>query len=336
MEYIKIGNVKIKKTAALAPMAGVCDNAFRNVCKDFGASYMVSEMASAMAIFMSDKKSFKLLSTNIESKNQSPFAIQLFGNDPDIVSKAILKIYDFINKNNFLMPDIIDFNMGCPVPKIVGNGSGSALMKDFKLAEKIISVSKKTCETINIPFTVKFRKGWDDNTICCDEFAKIAQESGADAITLHPRTRNQMYSGKADWDCIKRVKEIVKIPVIGNGDIFTAFDAKKMYDYTNCDLVMVGRGSCGNPWIFKEIVEYFENGKILSPPILKEKLDVLKHHIKLLCEDKGEVIGMKEARKHTSWYIKNVKNAASIRGRSSSLKTYEDLIYLCDEIIKSN
>ena len=251
MTYIYIGSVKIEKTAALAPMASVADRAYREICKENGAAYMVSEMISAKGLCYSDRKTEELCTV---MDHERPYALQLFGDEPEFIAKAAKKLMEY-------KPDIIDINMGCPVPKIAGNGAGSALMKNPALAAEIVSAAVNAVE---IPVTVKIRKGWDEQNVNAVEFARLMEQAGAAAITVHGRTKNQMYQGKADWEIIRRVKEAVKIPVIGNGDVNSPQTAEKMYRETGCDLVMIGRGSYGRPWLFRQIRDYFETGEF--PP----------------------------------------------------------------------
>ena len=321
MEYLEIGNVKIKKTAALAPMAGVADYAFRTVAKEFGAAYVVGEMASCKGLVYSDRKTAELLTV---TDYERPMAVQLFGCEPEFVAPAI-KIAEKYR------PDIIDINSGCPVPKVAGNGSGSALMKNPKLFGEMITAAVKATD---IPVTVKIRKGWDDNSVNAVEIAKIAEECGASAVAVHGRTKTQMYSGNADWDIIAEVKQAVKIPGIGNGDVDSGEKCAEMYRYTGCDLVMIGRGACGKPWVFREIEQYLNGGEI-SDVTLEERLSVMKHQIELLVENKGEYIGMKEARMQTGWYLKGMPNAAKYRAMCGTLSTMDDLKRLI-EMIRNN
>jgi len=317
MEYIKIGNVKIKKTAALAPMAGVADRAYRILNREFGASYTVSELISSKGLCYSDKKTEELCRI---TEPERPCALQLFGSEPEFMAKAV----DIIERYN---PDIIDINMGCPVPKVAGNGSGAALMKDTALAADIV---RAVAEKSKVPVTVKIRKGWDENSVNAVEFAQAMEEAGAAAITVHGRTKNQMYTGKSDIEIIKEVKKAVSVPVIGNGDIASLEDALRMYDYTGCDLVMIGRATYGNPWIFKEIDSYFE-GKSFTPPDLDERMETLLYHIRLALDDKPEHIAIQEARKHAAWYLTGMYGAASFRARCYSLSSYDDAVKLTED-----
>lgn len=300
----------------LAPMASVTDSTFRKICKGYGADFVTTEMVSAKGLYYKSKKTASLMTL---SKEEQPAAIQLFGSDPTIMAE----VAPLLEKAG---ASSIDINMGCPMPKIVGNGDGSALMKNPILAGEIVKTVKNA---VNIPVTVKFRKGWDSDT--CVEFAKVLEANGADSLTLHARTKEQLYSGKADLNAIKKVKQAVKIRVIGNGDIFSADDAENMLDFTGCDGVMVGRGALGNPFIFKQIKELFENGHVSYYPTEAERLKTALLHANMLCDDKGEHIGILEARKHIAWYIKGIRNAASLKTRVFSAKSLEEI----DEILKS-
>lgn len=316
---MKIGNVEINGFAALAPMAGVADRAFRELCVDFGAAYVVSEMVSAKGITYNNDKSRELLEL---SEKERPAAVQLFGYEPDVMAKAAVIAMEY-------QPNIIDINMGCPAPKIAMNGSGSALMKNPDLCGEIVAAVKKA---VAVPVTVKIRKGWDKNSVNAVEVAKICEQAGADAITVHGRTREQQYMPSADWDIIRQVKKAVGIPVIGNGDIINAQSAAKMLEETNCDLVMIGRGALGNPWIFQEISMLMEHDRPSLPVSNAERIAVLLRHIQKLCEYKGEYNGMREARKHAAWYFKGVHGAASLRRQAGTLETFDDLIALCKMI----
>ena len=320
MEYIKIGNVEIKKTAVLAPMASVADRAYRILNREFGASYTVSELISSKGLCYSDRKTEELCKI---TEKERPCALQLFGNEPEFMAKAVKIIEKY-------EPDIIDINMGCPVPKVAGNGSGAALMKDTALSAEIVRAVKAESK---VPVTVKIRKGWDDDHVNAVEFAVAMEEAGADAVTVHGRTKNQMYSGKSDMNIIKEVKKAVSIPVIGNGDIASLDDALRMYDHTGCDLVMIGRATYGNPWIFKEIDSYFE-GKPFTPPDLETRLETMLYHLRLAMSDKPEHIAIQEARKHFAWYLTGMYGAASFRARCYSLSDYEDAVKLTEDFRK--
>lgn len=320
MKNIKIGNVEIEKTAALAPMASVADKSYRLLCKEFGASYLVSEMISSKGLCFGDKKTARLC--EIEN-GERPMALQIFGEEPVYMGKAAY----ILNKYK---PDIIDINMGCPVPKIVGNGSGSALMKSTRTA---LEIAEETVKNANCPVTVKIRAGWDNDSINAVEFAKTLEQTGISAIAIHGRTRSQMYSGQADWDIIKQVKKAVSIPVIGNGDVKCPEDCKAMYEQTNCDLVMIGRGSYGKPWIFHEVKHYLETGQKLPEISLEEKMSVMLRHGRMLCKYKGEKQGMKEMRKNVAWYIKGLPGSARMRGDCGLLNQYSDLEIMAQQIL---
>jgi tRNA-dihydrouridine synthase B len=323
--FIKIKNVKIKKTAALAPMADVADTAFRITAKKFAAAYTVGEMCSSKGLTYGDRKTAQLLHiTQDERAFDSPNAVQLFGCEPDIMAKAAVMSLEY-------NPDIVDINSGCPVNKVVGTGAGSALMKSPALFGKIISAVVSAVGDA-VPVTVKIRTGWDDNSINAVEIAKIAESCGASALTVHGRTRLQMYSGRADWATIAAVKQSVNIPVIGNGDVTDAESCAAMYEQTGCDLVMIGRAAFGNPWIFREIAHFIETGELLPPPTLQEKLRVMREHIELAVALKGERIALRESRKQAAWYIKGVHGAAALRNRCMSLETLEDLYRLIEMI----
>lgn len=323
MEYLQIGQVKIEKTAALAPMASVADKAYRLIAKEFGAAYCVGEMASCKGLCYSDRKTAELLSVSIAER---PMAVQLFGAEPEFMAKAV-KIAEQYK------PDIIDINAGCPMPKIVRGGAGSALMRTPELFGELI---KAAAEATSIPVTVKIRAGWDESSKYAVELARIAEENGAAAVAVHGRTKEQLYSGKADWDIIRAVKRAVSIPVIGNGDVQSVEDCVRMYEYTGCDLVMIGRGSYGRPWLFGQIRDHFEGKQPRSEPDLYEKLDIMRRHISLLVEDKGERTGMKEARRQAAWYIKGIEGAAGLRNKFAGMNTLADLDELINSIKKDN
>lgn len=318
---MKIGNIEINGYAVLAPMAGVADRAFREICVQHGASYVVSEMVSSKALQFKDKKTGLLMTL---SDAERPAGIQLFGSEPAVMAEAAKKAMRYA-------PDIIDINMGCPAPKVSCSGSGSALMKTPQLCGEITAAVKAA---VDVPVTVKIRKGWDKNSINAVEVARICEAAGADAITVHGRTREEMYAPPADWDIIRQVKQAVKIPVIGNGDIDSAQSAARILEETGCDLVMVGRGALGNPWVFSQINAYLSDScRILPEPGLHERMLVMLRHMKLMCDYKGERCAMKEARKHVGWYMKGMKNAASFRRRAGSLESWEELEALVKDVL---
>ena len=310
---MKIGNIEIENCLALGPMAGVTDLPFRLLCKEMGCKMLYTEMVSAKAILYKNKNTKELL--NID-KNEHPVGVQLFGSDPDIMAQIAAQVEEG-------ECDFIDINMGCPVPKIVNNGEGSALLKQPKLVEEILT---KMVKAVNKPVTVKIRKGFENGTVYAVEIAKIAESCGVSAIAVHGRTREQYYSGKADWDVIKDVKKAVKIPVIGNGDIFSAEDAKAMKEYTGCDGLMVARGARGNPWIFREIKEYLENGNVIDKPTINDIREMIIRHAKMLVNYKGEYTGIREMRKHIAWYTAGLPHSAELRRMCNQIETMENLV----------
>ena len=319
----KIGNIEIKNNVVLAPMAGISNPAYMKIVEDLGVGYAVTELLSSEAISRDNKKTIDMLN-GIEKLN-IPVAVQIFGSNPDVMSKAA-KI--LVEKYNI---KIIDINMGCPVPKVaISSNSGSALLKNPDLVYEIV---KKVVETVNIPVTVKIRSGWDSNSINAVEIAKIIEKAGASAITIHPRTRSQGYTGLANWNIIKEVKQNVKIPVIGNGDIKSVYDAKKMIDLTGCDAIMIGRACLGNPWLIKECIDYLEKGILPKEVSLKEKIDMIKKHTNLLIENKNEKIAILEMRANASWYLKGIKGGNEIRREITSIKTKEDLFNILDRLV---
>lgn len=312
----------LENNVFLAPMAGVTDMPFRLLCKEQGCGLLYSEMISAKGIYYNDEKSFRL--TTIDPKEQ-PTALQIFGSEPYIMAKVAEKLSQ-------LNTAIIDINMGCPTPKITKNGEGSALMREPELVAKII---KAVSRASSKPVTVKIRKGWDDNSVNAVEIAKIAEDNGAAAITVHGRTREQFYSGRADWEIIKKVKDAVCIPVIGNGDIFFAEDARKMLEQTDCDAVMVGRGAQGNPWIFNKILKYLKFNIEVSDIVYEEKIEMIKKHMQMLVEFKGEISGVREMRKHIAWYVKGMRNSTALKEKVFHAVSQREVIDLLNEYLRN-
>ncbi len=320
---MKIGNLVITDKASLAPMAGVADRAFRELCRGYGAAYTVCEMASAKGISLGDKKSAELLSI---TETERPAGSQIFGNSPETMAIAAEKALEY-------SPDFIDINMGCPAPKVASSGGGALLMKDPVNSAKIVEAVVKA---VNVPVTVKMRSGWDDGNINAVELAKRCEQAGAAAITVHGRTKVQMYAPPVNTDIIRLVKEVVSIPVIGNGDVVDGKSAAKMMEETGCDMVMVGRGALGRPWIFQEINAYLNHEVILPEPSVTQKMHVMLKHIEKICEYKGERVGIREARKHAAWYTKGLHGAANYRARIGLINSIEELQQIALELIEQN
>lgn len=318
---MRIKNLELENNIFLAPMAGVTDKAFRLITKPFGPALMYTEMVSGKGLYYKSKKTADLLAAD---SREMPLAVQIFGHEPKIMAD--------IAKNALSGGAvIIDINMGCPAPKIVNNGDGSALMKSPELAGEVIS---SVCSAVDVPVTVKFRAGWNSDSINAVQLAEIAELNGASAITIHGRTREQFYSGKADLDIIKSVKNTVSIPVIGNGDITDGKSARYMLDYTGCDGVMIGRAAEGNPWIFRDVIHYLKTGEVLPPPTISERIEVAKHHFDLLIKYKGEHRGTLEGRKHMSWYFKGIPGGAVLRGYINKAETPSQMLEILDEFFK--
>lgn len=318
-----IGSMKIEGRVALAPMAGVSDRAYRGICAQLGAAYTVTEMVSAKAVQYGDVKTLSIAGLDDVAR---PAGIQIFGDEPEVMALAAQKLMQH-------HPDFIDINMGCPVPKVAGNNSGSALMRNPGLCGAIVaSVSR----AVDVPVTVKIRKGWDLEHVNAAEVARICEASGAAAVCVHGRTKAQMYTGEADWDIIREVKHAVSIPVIGNGDVTSAVAAAAMLEQTGCDFVMVGRAAQGNPWVFREIHAYLEHGMIWPPPTLSERIVMIRKHIGALCADKGEDRGMREARKHVAWYLHGMRGAADFRRQAGQLTTLLELDSLLQRVYEEN
>lgn len=317
---MKIKDLEFNHIAFLAPMAGIADLAFRELCVQYGAAYTVSEMVSSKGLTMGDKKSAQLLTLG----NDRPAGVQIFGDDPEIMAKAAVKCLDF-------NPDIIDINMGCPAPKIAMNGGGASLMKKPELAYEI---TKAVVQAVDIPVTVKIRKGWDDESVNAVEMAELAEKAGADAITVHGRTRQQMYSGSVDFDIIAQVKKAVGIPVIANGDIKDEQSAAIMLEKTNADAIMIGRGALGNPWVFSKINAYLDECRVLPEPSVTQKMAVMLKHIQKIIEYKGEYTAMREARHHAAYYTKGMRGGAKLRAEIGKLERFEQLQELSYRILK--
>ena len=320
---MKIKNVEFENNVFLAPMAGIADRAFRELCINYGAGYTVSEMVSSKGLTMGDKKSGELLTLG---EIENPAGVQIFGDNPEIMAQAAKMCIKY-------HPNIIDINMGCPAPKIAMNGGGASLMKNPLLAGEII---KAVSKAVDIPVTVKIRKGWDDENITAVELAKIAEKNGAAAITVHGRTRMHMYSGKVDYDIIAKVKKAVDIPVIANGDIVDEQSAAIMFEKTNCDAIMIGRGALGNPWIFRRINAYLNECRVLPDVSINEKMVVMLKHIQKIIEYKGEYTAMREARHHAAYYTKGIRGGAALRKEISTFEHFEQLEELAYKIAKEN
>lgn len=321
---MKIGSVEIRGKAALAPMAGVADRAFRRTCVSFGAAYVVSEMVSCKGLCYADQKSRELLTLDEEER---PAAIQLFGDDPAIMAEAARRAVEEAR------PDIIDINMGCPAPKIAGNHCGSALMREPELCRRIV---ESVTRAVAVPVTAKIRKGYSRDSVNAVEVAQACEAGGAAAITVHGRTRDQMYAPPVDWEIIRQVKRAVSIPVIGNGDVTTPQEAAALYEQTGCDLIMVGRGALGAPWLFAAIEAYLVHGQLLPEPPVSRRMAVLLRQIELAASLKGERVALRGARKHAAWYMRGLKGAAGFRGEAGQITTLDDLAQLCRRVIEAN
>ena len=320
---MKIGNVTLDNKVFLSPMAGVTDLPFRLICKEQDCGMLYTEMINAKALCYDDQNTKKMLKIEEE---EHPVAVQIFGSDPAFMGGAAEILNEYPN-------EILDINMGCPAPKVIKNGDGSALMKNPKLAEEVL---KSVVKNSKKPVTLKIRKGWDDNNINAVEIAKIAEASGISALAIHGRTREQYYSGKADWDIIAKIKESINIPVIGNGDVFEVEDAINMINKTNCDAIMIGRGAQGNPWIFKRINHYMKTGEILPEPTGEEKINTALKHLKLVIDEHGEYVAVREMRKHIAWYLKGLRGSARLRDEINKIESYEEVVNkLCDYLSHS-
>ena len=318
---MKIGNVELKNKVFLSPMAGVTDLPFRLICKEQNCGMLYTEMINGKALCYDDESTKKML--KIEGE-EHPVAVQIFGSDPEFMGRAAEIMNAYPN-------EILDINMGCPAPKVVKNGDGSALMRNPKLAEEVL---KSVVKNSTKPVTLKIRKGWDDNSVNAVEIAKIAEASGISALAIHGRTREQYYSGKADWDIITEIKNAINIPVIGNGDVFTVEDARNMLDKTGCDAIMIGRGAQGNPWIFKRINHYMETGEILPEPTLEEKINTAVKHLNLAVREHGEYVAVREMRKHIAWYLKGLKGSAKVRDEINKITSYEEVVSRLNEYME--
>ena len=318
---MKIGNVQLDNEVFLSPMAGVTDLPFRTICKEKGCGMLYTEMINAKALCYDDENTKKMLRMD---KDEHPVAVQIFGSDPEFMGKAAIIMNQYPN-------EILDINMGCPAPKGIKNGDGSALMRNPKLAAEVLTAVVKNSEK---PVTLKIRKGWDDDSVNAVEIAKIAEECGISALAIHGRTREQFYSGKADWDIIAEIKQAINIPVIGNGDVFEVEDAVNMLEKTKCDAIMIGRGAQGNPWIFNRINHYMKTGEILPEPTLEEKITTAIRHMNLAVAEHGDYVAVREMRKHIGWYLKGLKNSAKYRDQINKITDYKEVITMLEEYMQ--
>lgn len=318
---MKIGNVQLDNEVFLSPMAGVTDLPFRTICKEKGCGMLYTEMINAKALCYDDENTKKMLRME---KDEHPVAVQIFGSDPEFMGKAAKIMNEYPN-------EILDINMGCPAPKVIKNGDGSALMRNPKLAAEVLTAVVKNSEK---PVTLKIRKGWDDDSVNAVEIAKIAEECGISALAIHGRTREQFYSGKADWDIIAEIKQAINIPVIGNGDVFEVQDAVNMLEKTKCDAIMIGRGAQGNPWIFNRINHYMKTGEILPEPTLEEKINTAIRHMNLAVAEHGDYVAVREMRKHIGWYLKGLKNSAKYRDQINKITDYKEVIAMLEEYVQ--
>ena len=318
---MKIGNVQLDNEVFLSPMAGVTDLPFRTICKEKGCGMLYTEMINAKALCYDDENTKKMLRMD---KDEHPVAVQIFGSDPEFMGKAAIIMNQYPN-------EILDINMGCPAPKVIKNGDGSALMRNPKLAAEVLTAVVKNSEK---PVTLKIRKGWDDDSVNAVEIAKIAEECGISALAIHGRTREQFYSGKADWDIIAEIKQAINIQVIGNGDVFEVEDAVNMLEKTKCDAIMIGRGAQGNPWIFNRINHYMKTGEILPEPTLEEKITTAIRHMNLAVAEHGDYVAVREMRKHIGWYLKGLKNSAKYRDQINKITDYKEVIAMLEEYMQ--